>query len=54
MENTAGSKKTKFYSRVEVIGEGGREYVCYALMEASEQDGGRTLKLFKRDTEVFK
>lgn len=40
--------KPKFYTRVEVIGEKGREYVCYANFEAIEQDDGKTLKLIKR------
>lgn len=40
--------KRRFYDRVEVIGETGREYVFYGLVEAVEQDNGRTLKVVKR------
>lgn len=37
----------KKYSRVEVITEKGREYVSWFEHFVEEQDGGRTLKIFK-------
>ena len=37
----------KTYTRVEVIGESGREYVGWCEHSVVECDGGRTLKIFK-------
>lgn len=37
----------KTYTRVEVIGETGREYIGWCEHTAVEQDDGRTLKIFK-------
>lgn len=44
---------SKRYSRVEVIGSKGRELVYYGQAEAHEQDGGKTLKIFKKGKEKF-
>jgi hypothetical protein len=40
------------YTRVEVIAEKGNDYVDWCEYWAVEQDGGRTLKLFKILPEV--
>ena len=37
----------KEYTRIEVIGPNGREYIFWGKVRADEQDEGRPLKVFK-------